>query len=385
MDPSGLRMTGQSIWKFERSVLVMKKRGLLFASVLIIGMGMSMPALAGEAPAQSDEGIGGLLSSLFSEDGLVQNLLGGDGTVSGLFGEIGDEKALEEIKGLFAEDGALADILPEDVDISGVLQSVGSQLADAGSALNQGIGDVVGMVKDKADSIDWEQAGESVKEVIGLFADGTLGNLVGETDEGTGEEDWEAILAELMIPYEKVDAAIYDYVAERNAEFMDAGDVQVFSKKTGYMDDPELDEVRVLADITQVNFAIDGEQMNMVSAATDTMLLTLTKEEDGSYTVIDEKHTEDGEGYSASLEALCEEVGIPADEFYASTVMGAYNDAEALAKYLNEHPEIKTAEFQGEQLTAQELQALSDNYTEELFDSIFGGDEEEELTEAVTE
>lgn len=363
----------------------MKKRGLLFVSALIIGMGMCMPAWAGEAPAQSDDGIGGLLSSLFSEDGLVQNLLSEDGTVSSLLGELGDQEALEEIKGLFAEDGALADILPEDVDISGVLQSVGTQLADAGSALNQGISDVVEMVKSEADSIDWEQAGESVKEVIGLFADGTLGDLIGEPGEGTGEEDWESVLAEIMIPYEKMDAAVYDYVAERNAEYMDASDVQVFSKKTGYIDDPELDEVRMLADITQDNFAIDQDQMNLVSAATDTMLLTLTRGEDGSYTVTDEKHAEDGEGYAASLEALCEEVGIPVDEFYASTVMGAYNDAEALAKYLNEHPEIKTAEFQGEQMTAEELQTLADNYIDELFDSIFGGDEEEALTESVTE
>ncbi|MBO7711831.1 MAG: hypothetical protein J6S83_15280 [Lachnospiraceae bacterium] len=363
----------------------MKKRGLLFASVMIIGMGMSMPAWAGEAPAQPDEGIGGLLSSLFSDDGMVQNLLGGDGSVSDLLGELGDQEALESIKGLFEEDGALADILPEDMDIDGVLQTVGSQLAEAGSALNEGLGSVVEMVKEEAGSVDWEKAEDSVKELIDLIAGGALGDLVAETDEEAAEEeDWEAWLEELMIPYQRADAVMFDYVAERNAEFMDAGDAQVFSKMTGYMDDPEQDEVRVLADFTQMNYAIDGDQMNMVSGATDTLLLTLTKGEDGTYTVTDEKHTEDGEGYTASFEALCEEVGIPADDFYASRVLGAYNDAEALAEYLNEHPEIKTAEYQGEQMTAQELQTMADDYTNELFDSIFG-DESEEMTEGITE
>ena len=348
----------------------MKKRGVLLATVLVIGMGMSLPAWAEEAPAHADEGIGGLLSSLFAEDGAISSLLK-------------DEKAQEAISGLFGEGGALEDVLPEDVDIESVLQEVGSQLGDAGSSLNQGISSIVDMVTDEEGSIDWEKAGGSVKDLIGLFA---AGGMTGEeTGEEAGEQDWEAIIAELMIPYEKADEVMFAYLAERNAETMDTGDAQVFSKTTGYMDDPEQDVVKVLGDFTQANFTIDGDQMNLVSSVTETLLLTLTKGEDGTYTVTDEKCAEAGEDYEASLAALCEEAGTEVDDFYAGSVFGARNDATALAEYLNEHPEIATAEYQGEQMTAEELQALADKYSDDLMNSIFGEDEEEGITEAVTE
>ena len=341
----------------------MRKRGLLFASVLVIGMGMSMTALAEEG------GLGGILSSLFSEDGVVSSI-------------IHDEKAVEAINGLFEEDGPLAGVLPEDIDVNGVLENIDSQLQDANSTLNQGISSVVEMVQGEDGSIDWEKAGSSVEELIDLFAGGA--KFDEEVDGDSDDFDMDAFMAEFMVPYDKADEAIFAYIAEKNADVIDAGDAQIFSKMTGYMDDPEQDEVKVLGDFTQVNYAIDGEQMNMVGAATDTLLLTLARNEDGSYTVVDEKHAEDGEGYSASVEALCEEVNTSMDDFYTSCLFGAYNDAEELAKYLEEHPEIKTAEFQGQQMTAEELKLMSEDYINSLLDSVFE-DAEEAVTEAMTE
>lgn len=354
----------------------MKRKGMLFAMVLAIGMGMTMPAMAEET---NEQGLGDLIGSLFQDGGLVDGLLGEDGAVSNY---LSDEKTMETINGLFGEDGPLAGVIPEDVDISGVLETVGSQLSDANSTLHQGIDSVVDMVTDENGSIDWEKIEGSVGDLFGVIAGG--GKIGSESAEGD-EEDIDALIAELMIPYNKADEVMFAYVGEKNADLMDAGDVQIFSKKTGYMDDPEQDEVKVLGDFTQVNFAIDGDQMNMVSAATDTILFTLARDEEGNYTVVDEKYAEDGEGYSASVEAMCGELGIPVEDFYSGTLLGAYNDADKLADYLDEHPEITTAEFQGEQMTAEELRALSDGYIEGLFDAAFGADEEEELTEAVTE
>ena len=312
----------------------MKKSSILWASVLVIGMGMSMTAWSEEAPAQTDDGIGGLLSSL-------------------------------------------SDILPENVNVGSVLQTVGGVLEEAGSTVNQALLNVADKITDENGSVDWQKVQNSAEELVDYISGGLpISNIVGGAGYGETEQDLDALLADLMIPYEKADAVMYDYIADRNAEFMDAGDVQIFSKKTGYMGDPEADEFKVLGDFTQVNYVIDGEQMNMVSAATDTLLLTLTKGEDGTCTVTDEKSAEDGEAYSASLKALCEEVGISVDEVNASSVLGAYNDANALADYLDGQPEIKTAEYQGEQLTAEELHSLSENYINDLMDSIFGETEE---------
>ena len=312
----------------------MKKSSILCAAVLVIGMGMSMTVWAEKAPADPVDEIGELLSSL-------------------------------------------SDRLPEKVNVGGALRTVGKILEDAGSAANQGLQSVADKITDEDGAIDWQKVENSAEELFDNLTGGlSIGNTGGGAGEGETEQDLDALMADILAPYERADAVMFDYVAERNAEFMDAGDVQIFSKIPGYVGDPEADEFKVLGDFTQVNYVIDGDQMNMISAATDTLLLTLTKEEDGTYTVTDEKHAADGEDYADSLEALCEEVGIPVDDVYVASKLGAYNDADALAKYLNEHPEIATAEYQGEQMTAEELKALSDNYTSDLMDSIFEETEE---------
>ena len=314
----------------------MKKSSILCAAVLVIGMGMSMTVWAEKAPADPVDEIGELLSSL-------------------------------------------SDRLPEKVNVGGALRTVGEILEDAGSAANQGLQSVADKITDEDGSVDWQKVENSAEELFDNLTGGlSIGNTGGDAGVGEGEteQDLDALMADILAPYERADAVMFDYVAERNAEFMDAGDVQIFSKIPGYVGDPEADEFKVLGDFTQVNYVIDGDQMNMISAATDTLLLTLTKGEDGTYTVTDEKHAADGEDYADSLEALCEEVGIPVDDVRVASVLGAYNDADALAKYLNEHPEIATAEYQGEQMTAEELKALSDNYTSDLMDSIFEETEE---------
>lgn len=306
----------------------MKKRRILCVSVLVIGMGISMTAWAEKAPADPGDEIGGLLSSL-------------------------------------------SDLLPEKVNVGSALRTVGGILEDAGSAANQGLQSVADKITDEDGSVDWQKVEDSAEDILEYLAgELSIGNAGGGAG-GETEQDMDALLADILVPYERADAVMFDYVAERNAEFMDAGDVQIFSKIPGYVGDPEADEFKVLGDFTQVNYVIDGNQMNMISAATDTLLLTLTKGEDGTYTVTDEKHAADGEDYADSLEALREEVGIPVDDVRVASKLGAYNDADALVKYLNEHPEIATAEYQGEQMTAEELKALSDNYTSDLMDSIF--------------
>ena len=306
----------------------MKKSSILCAAVLVIGMGMSMTVWAEKAPADPVDEIGELLSSL-------------------------------------------SDRLPEKVNVGGALRTVGEILEDAGSAANQGLQSVADKITDEDGSVDWQKVEDSAEDILEYLAgELSIGNAGGGAG-GETEQDMDALLADILVPYERADAVMFDYVAERNAEFMDAGDVQIFSKIPGYVGDPEADEFKVLGDFTQVNYVIDGDHMNMISGATDTLLLTLTKGEDGTYTVTNEKHAADGEDYAESLEALCEEVGIPVDDVRVASVLGAYNDADALVKYLNEHPEIATAEYQGEQMTAEELKALSDNYTSDLMDSIF--------------
>ena len=154
------------------------------------------------------------------------------------------------------------------------------------------------------------------------------------------------------------------------------GDSSVTRMVPAYMAGTCTEPVDVVMIFTKAYQIRDVLTQNRALIGPDTLLLTLTKGEDGTYTVTNEKHAADGEDYAESLEALCEEVGIPVDDVRVASKLGAYNDADALAKYLNEHPEIATAEYQGEQMTAEELKALSDGYTSDLMDSIFEETEE---------
>ena len=89
----------------------MKKSRILCASVLVIGMGMSLTAWAGKAPADPGDEIGGLLSFL-------------------------------------------SDLLPEKVNVGSALRTVGGILEDAGSAANQGLQSVADKITDEDGSVD---------------------------------------------------------------------------------------------------------------------------------------------------------------------------------------------------------------------------------------
>ena len=82
----------------------MKKRVVLLAGVLAVGMTVSSAAWGEEQPAGSDSGIDALISSLLAEDGPVDDILGEGGVLSDIFGEDG---ALSDILG---KDGALSDL-----------------------------------------------------------------------------------------------------------------------------------------------------------------------------------------------------------------------------------------------------------------------------------
>ena len=395
----------------------MKKRSILLAGLLLLGMTMSVTVWAEETAGQAqealsetqealpeaqeeagktEEGSGGLLGALLGEGGVVSSLLSEGGAVSSLLSEkgadainglLGTDKAaavsslLEDtgvLESLFGEDGALSGVVPEGVDIGQIMDTVGKQITDPDSKLYQGLNFAADIMMEADDGIDRLSIGAIMNEMAGAFS----GNEISETGE-TGEFDFE----EFMAPYKALDEIAYAYVEESNAVFLETGDATIMSKQAAYVDDPDLDLIKILAIFSEVNYSIDGDRMTILNAAADPMLLTLAKGQDGTLSVVAAKTTEDGEGYAASLEDLCAEVGMTTDDYYASMVFGVYNDADALAEYLEAHPEIKTAEYNGEQMSAEELRSLSEAYINGLMDSLFGTAEvqTETATEALTE
>ena len=316
--------------------MMMRKTSIVLAGILAFTLCIPVTVMADEVPADpSGETQTGGLDTLFGDGGLLS--------------------------GLFGDDGLLSDISPEDIDAGQIIQTVGNVLEDPDSMLNQTIENVKDLVTEEDGSIDWKKVGETAGDLFSFFSGGDTGSISDEE------------LDDLFLQFDNMDAAMKEYVFDRNAAFLESGDVQIFSKKTAYTDDIDQNEIRVLAEFSQDNFMIEDDQMKYLCGCAEPMLLTLVREADGSYSVTDAEFTEDGEGFDASLEVLCDEVGISTDDYYSFVVFDAYNDADAVAEYLEEHPEISAAEYMGEMKTAEELRAMSDAYV----DSFFGDTEEE--------
>ena len=318
----------------------MKKRSIVLASVLAMTMtmGLAAPVFAGESSASSAE-----TASSSSADAAAS------------FADAAEQPAGKEesiLDALFGSEGIVPGMLPEGVSVGDVFEAAGEKLGVKDTPVYQNVDNFLKEYSEEDGSLDWAKLGESLQGLEGLLSESTFDS---------------SALDEYLASYDKVDEALKDYLFEMNAEFMDPGDVQIFSKKPAFVDDIEKDEIKVLAELTQDNFKIENDEMIMVSGSSVPMLLTLVKDADGNFKVTDCKQAEDGEGYADSIKVMCDEVGITFDDYTASMKLCEYNDEDALVEYLEAHPEIKGAEYMGEIKTAEELQKMSDDYMEELF------------------
>ena len=255
---------------------------------------------------------------------------------------------------LFGEDGLLNELLPEGTDVEGLIDTVEEEvdlIKDKGS-------EAVDLIKSKLTNEDGS-LDLSILEGIGGELISALSSL--------GSEDYDMSgLDEIFRQYEGMQNAVKEYTLEKNAEFMDPGDVQLVSLATGYVDEFDQEEIRFLAEVTQANYAEEDSALHLVSASSVPGLYTLTENEDGSFSVLSVTEAEDGEGWSASVEAMCDEVGYSAEEFYDDIAFGEYQFLTTLISYLDEHPEIEGIEYQGEIKTAEELTEIRAAFLDEL-------------------
>ena len=135
----------------------MRKRLAILLLSGMLAVGMIMPAAAVQAEAASETsgsedkgGIGGLLDSLFGQDGMVSDYLNGNKDLSDLFGEDGDlNKILGEngdLANLFGE-GELSELINEyggqvsewlnDGEVRSIIKEIQAQLGDENSELYQ--------------------------------------------------------------------------------------------------------------------------------------------------------------------------------------------------------------------------------------------------------
>ena len=272
----------------------------------------------------------------------------------------------ELLKSLFGEGGPLNDALPEDADINAMVDAVKEQLDQADSEIGTALSQIYDMAQ--------KEAGTFSPAALEEFADNLLSRFMG------GGEDFDFSALEALFEInDSMRAAEEQYIKDRNAETMDPADVQIVSNSPIYTVEyePEDTELTNMATMIQGNYRLNDEnQLLFVSGAEDIVLFRHQKDEEGNYPVAEATFAEAGETYTASIEKMCEEVGITPDECFESIAAAEAGVAYDLAEYLENNPDITGIEYQGEIRTANELKDIFYDEIAALYPP-----EEEALTE----
>ena len=293
----------------------MKKRilAIIMAVMLVFS---AMPAVFAEAPAETEEkeSKGGFFSSLFGEDGKISDLI---------------------------EEGG------------NLLKDLGTQLADKKSQVSRVLNNLKAFVTNEDGSVNWD----AVKMLAsGLFAGGDEAGEQGEEEIGVQAQE-----------------AIKEYILKKNADILEAGDAQVVILNVAQPLVQEDGTAKVIGYYTQQNYVLDGKDYKFLCSATDMMIVTIAKNADGLWEAVGSVAAEDGEGYAASVAALCEEVGFTLDDLAGATAFGALSEQAELYTLMDAHPEVERIEYNGEMVTGAELKEMLNEAVNALMAQMGGG------------
>ncbi|GEM_PF-5055115 len=330
----------------------MKKTWIIAALSLSLSLGGSFACQAEAQDAGADEtaltaeNVLGAVSSLFGEGGSLNFVFEEGGPVDQFFAEggLGEQ--------LLGEGGALNGVIPEGMDVEGLVRGLGSQLGDENSSLYQIAGSVIGSATKEDGSLDLG----SLLDMAKLFAGGSGEDAAAEVSDKT--EDY--------------NAAIRDYIFSENEGIIESGDVQLLAATwTGVKEGEE--DVKLLGYFLQTNYAADGADLKLVGGSGEDILFTLAPNEEGGYYVADAVKAEEGEGYAASMEKLCQEVDVPFEAQDNTELFRGYSEIMEILRFLDENPEYQRVEYMGELKTREELEAKSEELLGEVFSVIFAG------------
>lgn len=269
----------------------------------------------------------------------------------------------EAVKSLFGAGGPLFGVLPEGTNIDEMVGASREQMGQADQEIRQVLDEVA--EKAQNDSIDPNVQQDTLEE----YAEALLERILGSADFEKDDPLPFASLDEYLEVYNGIKNLEDDYIREHNAESMEAGDVQIVASNSLADEEIDEDQAKRLACVIQNNYRMDEEnQLWLVSSSEDVVLFTHQKDQDGNYLVTDAEFAEKGENYESSIQALNLKMDDPSDELQedleASRIMVAYD----LKKYLEEHPEVKGIEFEGEIRTAEELDEIMIDRLSKLYE-----------------
>lgn len=139
---------------------------------------------------------------------------------------------------------------------------------------------------------------------------------------------------------------------------MDNGDVQIVTESHAYQDEVYDEEFRFLSILSQSNFSRDTDVLRFVSGASDPILFTFSKAEDGTVNIVDTVFAQDGEDWMDSFKAMGETVGCSTTDIRNAVDLLDYCVICDLISYMDEHEDITGIEYKGEIRSREDLDAV---------------------------
>ncbi len=270
------------------------------------------------------------------------------------------EIAVEKIEALFGEGGPLYGLLPEGTDTEVIVGAAREQMDLVNRQFSRVIEEIV--EKSESGSVDFDE--ESLQKFAGVL----LGRFIGGEEDGDADEFEFDSLDALIQAGSDIRETEKEYMKEHNSGLMENGDVQIVATDIYHEDDYEQEEIRLLCNMIQNNYRMDEEnQLRFVDSAEDVVLFTHENNPEGKYPVKDAVFAEKGDNYLSSVEALFNETGEPTDTLELDLEMSRILVLYDLKEYLENHPEVKGIEYEGEIRTAEELDEIWSARLDELF------------------
>ena len=294
-------------------------------------------------------------------------------------GRLGD--LLNKVRSVFADDSETAVEESADPDGRGL-----------GSLIRRGLGKVQEMLDEEG--IDVESligrlftrfTGSSGEEAVGEIA-GLLGGLLGGEGEadlsglsgllgmlGGGDDDTDLTDADIdsnpyIIALRARDAAVEAYIIDEYKDILEPGDVQIVI--TNILINDEDDPTRNLGYFELKNYTVDGVNLMLKNSMGHVEYLTFTVNEEGVFELAEAVRAEEGDGYEASVAAMCEKYGITPDAFYAEMGNMDFYETLQLSSFLMNHPEYEKIEYNGEPASKDDLDAVWTGTFGSLFEEL---------------
>ena len=217
-------------------------------------------------------------------------------------------------------------------------------------------------------------ADDVLEQVMGLITgeDGSidldeLTSILSMITGGSGDAMGNGYITQI----ETQNATVVEYIKDMYKELWGPDDV-VLVTKTNMLND-DFDMHQCINRYAFHAYSVDGKDLNLKASAEGVLYLEFDIDEDSNFTVTNEIAADDGENRSASIDALCEKLGVTRERYES-----VHNDLELewnltydLEVLLENNEAYDRVEYRTEMKTAEEMAAVCSGILDVIYGDMF--------------